>query len=145
MPPPDGEPGLKEKLEGLTAFLLAFEAPGFEFGHWEPSTMSGSQVKSLPYHVVTEQAGRFIDSAYRLSWVRPDVRWPALSKTPEALMLRKGRERMGELATSSRNNRQSPKTLVNHTSIQRLYPLKRTRIDRLPVPVRASTSGHPRV
>ncbi len=78
---------LRERLAALAAFLPAFRAAEFNFGHWEGESRREGAI-TLPYFVLSDQATSFVDAAYRLGQVLTDFNWPAWKETPEAKRLR---------------------------------------------------------
>jgi hypothetical protein len=98
--------GLGERLRGIVAFLPAFEAPGFQFGHWVTSPPDGGDTLIFPYVSFSEAVGAFLDAAYELGWVLPGFDWGTWSKTPQAEELRN-----------------SPETLARATAEQVAYLL----------------------
>ena len=48
-----------ECLRELAAFLPKFEAPGFEFGRWDP-TLSEEPVRRMPFFDLTPVASDFV-------------------------------------------------------------------------------------
>ena len=62
---------IEVRIAALTAFLDAFEAPGFSFGKMrcDPGVM--------PYYVFSEEASRFHKCAYEYGWVLSDFDWTA--------------------------------------------------------------------
>jgi hypothetical protein len=60
---------LKARLEALAAFVPIFEAPGFKFGEWDTSE------GHLPYFFQSEEASRFVQTAYEYGWCSSSVDW----------------------------------------------------------------------
>jgi hypothetical protein len=60
---------LKARLEALAAFVPVFEAPGFTFGEWDTSE------GHLPYFFRSEEASRFVQTAYEFGWCTSSVDW----------------------------------------------------------------------
>jgi len=74
----------KPRLDNLAAFLPAFEARGFEFATME----GGSKDGTMPWSRLSEDAARFVQTAYDDGWVSPEVDWPSWIETDEARRLR---------------------------------------------------------
>lgn len=72
-----------DRLRGIVAFLPCFEAPGFEFGHWESRQHS---VNSFLHY--SDAAEKFIRAAYRLAWIVPGFNWNEWMDTVESKALR---------------------------------------------------------
>lgn len=69
---------LKARLDALAAFLPVFEAPGFKFGAWETSE------GHLPWFFQSEEAGRFVQTAYEYNWCNSNINWVDWSGTDDA-------------------------------------------------------------
>ncbi len=79
---------LRERLEGLTAFLPRLVEPGFSFGVWAGRKESDPGVQTLPFFTLSDTASEFVQAAYDLDWVRGDFDWGRWKDTPEAIRLR---------------------------------------------------------
>lgn len=87
-PEPTTNLSLHDRLAGLAAFLPAFQAPGFEFGHWGGGEKTDGGAIQVPYYVLSDEAEAFVRAAYDLRWVLEGFDWPAWKETPEAIELR---------------------------------------------------------
>ena len=78
-----GEPGNKQRLQALAAFLPIFEEPGFSAGEmvFPPDLPNG--VGRFPYSVRSEPVTRFVEVLYEENWIVP-FDWSKWFETQEA-------------------------------------------------------------
>lgn len=69
---------LQARLASLAAFLALFEAPGFSFGDWDTSE------GHLPFFFPSDEARRFVRTAYENGWCNPNINWVEWIVTDEA-------------------------------------------------------------
>jgi hypothetical protein len=81
-------PTLRQRLDGLAAFLPLFEASGFQFGGWSEMTKTESGAFLMPTYLTSEVGSSFIAAVHDLGWVLPGFDWMAWARTPEAEQLR---------------------------------------------------------
>ena len=79
---------LRARLRRLAAFLPVFEAPGFEFGSWAPTTTTDGTTQ-MPHYMLGAEAEEFAFSAHELGWVM-DFDWMAWAQSDEGRALLAG-------------------------------------------------------
>ncbi len=92
---PESLPPVLDRLAGLANFLPVFQAPGFEFGHWEGGEKTESGALQMPYLVLSDNAKAFVRAAYDLGWVLRDFNWSRWKDTPGAKRLRDDPKALG--------------------------------------------------
>ena len=112
------DPGLRDRLQRLADQLPTFEAPGFTFGAWVPSTRREDGVIEMGWYQLSEEAETFTRSLG--GWITP-FDWPTWANGPEGTALlhdppavaSASAEDLGKLLTSLvRGNRFSEGTLA---------------------------------
>jgi hypothetical protein len=105
-------------LRSLAAFLPRLEQPGFDFGHWVPSTRRADGVLTMPYYELSADGLALV----RAMPVQMGFDWPAWMQTAGAKAYFQDHARVGEapaedlvkLATSlKRGDRFSEGTLAS--------------------------------
>jgi hypothetical protein len=81
------EAGLLVRLDALAALLPVFEAPGGEFGHWEPPWQAPDGTVRLPQFVTGPLYDALIDAVARGGWMMVGFDWPIWARTDEAQAL----------------------------------------------------------
>jgi hypothetical protein len=81
-------PTLRERLDGLAAFLPAFELSEFSFGAWGGGERTAGGTFTMPYYDLSKEAAAFVEAAYNLRWVVPGFDWGEWKGTAEAERLR---------------------------------------------------------
>jgi len=87
---------LRDQLAGLAAFLPVLQAPEFEFGRWGGGEKTADGAITMPYFMPSHEAAAFVQAAYDLGWVLPDLDLPTWKGTPEAIRLRDDPEATAE-------------------------------------------------
>ena len=85
---------LRLRLGALAAFLPLFESPAFSYGEWDTSE------GHLPYFFQSEDAGRFVQTAYEHGWCNSNVDWVSWIGTDEAQRFADGPEPISQATVS---------------------------------------------
>ena len=90
----DRPANLRIRLEALAAFLPLFESPDFSYGTWDTSE------GHLPYFFQSEDAGRFVQTAYEHGWCSSNINWVEWIGTADAERFKDGPEPIAEATVS---------------------------------------------
>lgn len=80
---PDDLPG---RLDALAALVPLLEAPGGDFGHWDPPWQAPDGTRRLPQFVTGPLHDAFMDAMARGRWIVV-FDWPTWARTDEAQAL----------------------------------------------------------
>ncbi len=85
---------LKTRLEALAAYVPIFESPDFSYGTWDTSE------GHLPFFFNSEEASRFVRTAYEYGWCNSNINWVEWIATDEAQRFANGPEPINQATVS---------------------------------------------